>query len=525
MIKDLTVSPDAAAWKSWGSLVVRYRAAPSACLAIIAIAAMLNAWSFSYATSIPIVQSDAWIFLDTYVRKYLEGSFGWQDFFLQGHSSDTNLPLHKLVLFFQINHFSMDFKVEGLVGVASGIGLVLLLAANAAGPNPSRWNVAGYALLAWLALVILSLNSSNVYTWPLATMWFLNVLLVAIYFMIMARSDMSPWRAGTVTIVLGLLVDEVALVAVLSAVAALMMVRDTGSWQSRAKQAAGAIAGLVLVRAAYAVFNAIHGVAGDPGAGTGLMQGLAALVSSDGLRLLLLPLGDSLIHLHARQEWFATSHAKVAYALGAVLLAAHCAFWWMTLSSREPLPAADARLRRVAVALMLLFYGTLAGIALQRVPVFGLEYLHQPRYVLFYQLNLAALGLMAFSWYRTGCARPRVRRLGGSAMLLLLMTMGVLQWHLSVRSWEHAKHLSVYVEGAAKTLGQLAVDPEAAVTCADILTVCKFPPQKRAQMINLLVNYRLNVFNPGFQALYRLHPFAAPVAPASPSALQDPQQR
>jgi hypothetical protein len=94
----------------------RYRAAAMLVLGIVAIAAMLNAWTFSYATSIPLVQSDAWIFLDTYVRKYLEGDFGWRDFFLQGHSSDTNLPLHKLVLLFHINHFSMDFKVEGLIG-------------------------------------------------------------------------------------------------------------------------------------------------------------------------------------------------------------------------------------------------------------------------------------------------------------------------------------------------------------------------------------------------------------------------
>jgi hypothetical protein len=502
----------------------RYRAAAMLVLGIVAIAAMLNAWTFSYATSIPLVQSDAWIFLDTYVRKYLEGDFGWRDFFLQGHSSDTNLPLHKLVLLFHINHFSMDFKVEGLIGAASGIGLVLLLAAAAAGPNPSRWNVAGYALLAWLALVILSLNSSNVYTWPLATMWFLNVLLVTVYLVIMARPGMSPWTAAATTVVLGLLLDEVALVAVLSAVAALMMVRDATSWRSRAKRAAAALAGLVLVRSAYALFNAFHGVAADPATGAGLLQGLAALVSPDGLRMLLLPLGDSLIHLHARQDWFASGHQAVGYALGAVLLAAHFAFWWIALASRGPLSAADARLRRVAVALMLVFYGTLAGIMLQRVPVFGLEYVHQPRYVLFYHLNLAALGLMAFSWYRAGIERSVIRRLGGSALPALLIAMAVLQWHLSVRSWQHAKHLSVYVEGVARTLGQLSIDPGTDAACADILTVCDFPPQKRAQMLDLLVNYRLNVFNPGFQALYRLQPLAVLKPSDAPSSLDPPQE-
>jgi hypothetical protein len=501
----------------------RHRTAAILVLGIVAIAAALNAWTFSYATSIPLVQSDAWIFLDTYVRKYLEGDFGWRDFFLQGHSSDTNLPLHKLVLLFHINHFSMDFKVEGLVGVASAIGMVLLLAATAAGSNPSRWNMAGYALLAWLALVTLSLNSSNVYTWPLATMWFLNMLLVATYLVVMARPGISPWLACILTIVLGMLLDEVAMVAVLSTVTALLLVRDEGSWRSRAGRAAGALVGLVLVRLLYALFNAIHGVAADQASNGGLLQGLAGLVSSDGLRLLLLPLGDSLIHLHARQDWF-MDQTRVAYGLGAILMAAHCAFWWVALGSRAALPANEVGLRRVAVALMLVFYGTLAGIALQRVPVFGLEYLHQPRYVLFYQLNLAALGLMAFSWYRMRSG-TKARKVGGTAMLTALLAMGVLQWHLSVRSWEHAKHLSVYVEGAARTLGQLAIDPAAEVECADIMTVCDFPPQQRAQMLDLLANYQLNIFNPGFQALYRLRPLAASTPPAPRSTADDSADR
>ena len=110
-------------------------------LGLIALAAAVNAWTYSYATGIPLVQSDAWVFLDTYVRKYLEGDFGIRDLFLQAHSSDTNLPLHKLILLFHVNQFHMDFKVEGLIGTAAGISLVLLLAATAAGSTPARWGL------------------------------------------------------------------------------------------------------------------------------------------------------------------------------------------------------------------------------------------------------------------------------------------------------------------------------------------------------------------------------------------------
>lgn len=497
----------------------RSRLAVMTLMGLTALAAMVNAYTYSYATAIPLVQSDAWVFLDTYVRKYLENNFGWRDFFLQGHSTDTNLPLHKLILLFHINHFHMDFKIEGLIGVVAGISLVLLLAATAAGRNPVRWGLSGFALLAWLALVTLSLNSSNVYTWPLVTMWFLNILVVAIYLVFMSRSTMRPWVAVLATVVLGVLMDEVALIGVLSAVMALLIVRDARPWRAHLMQAVAAVFGLLLVRGLYAWFNAAHGVAPDPVATAGMLQGLIGLLSSDALQLILLPLGDSLIHTHALQEWFPRNHAIVGTGIGVMLLVAHVWFWWTVLLSRTPLAPEHVRVRRVAIALMLMFYGTLAGIALQRVPVFGVDYLHHPRYVLFYQLNLAALGMMGYSAYVHRVRNSGYRQKAAGVAVTVLLALGVLQWHLSVRSWEHAKYLSVYLEGAARNMGRLAIDPGAKIQCEDILKVCDFSLPERQRVMDLLLNYQLNLFNPGFQSLYRLRPFPPPPAPepASPA--------
>ena len=504
----------------WIAVNRRFRQVLAVLLGLTALLAAINAYTYSYAAGIPLVQSDAWIFLDTYVRKYLEGNFGWRDFFLQGNSSDTNFPLHKLIMLFHINRFHMDFKVEGLIGVAAGISLVALLAVTAVGTKADKWGLSGYALLAWLALVTLSLNSSNVYTWPLATMWFLNILIVAVYLVVVARPTIAPWSAAIASVLVGLLVDEVALIAVLSAVMALLLVRDMQPPRTRLLQAGGAIAGLILVRGLYAWFNAVNGVASGPAAAQGPVQGLIGLLTSDGLQLILLPLGDSLIHTHALQQWFPRNHAAVGNAIGAGLLAAHAWFWWTVLRPRNRLAPDHVRVRRLAVALMLLFYGTLAGIALQRVPAFGIDYLHQPRYVLFYQLNLAALGLMGYSTYTNGAPNSRFRPLAAGAAMLALLALGILQWHLSVRSWEHAKYLSMYVEGTARTMGRLAIDPGADVECADILRICDFPAHRRQQMMELLVNYQLNIFNPGFQSLYRLRPYPPPAAaaPVQPSS-------
>lgn len=498
--------------------VHRAQRALSAMFCLAAFAMALNAWTYSYANGIPLVQSDAWIFLDTYIRKYLENGFGWKDLFLQGRSSDTNLPLHKLITLFEINHFHLDYKVEGLIGTAAGVALVGALMLTPAGSRPMRWRAASLALLAWLAMCTLSLDSTNVYTWPLATMWFLNLLIVALYFVYMARATVGPRGSFLATLLLGILVDEVALITVAAAVLALAH-RDVRPVRNRGLQAAGAILGLAVVRGAYAWFNAANGVAADP-SGPGMLHGLISIVASHGVYLALVPLGDSLVHQSVRTEWFPHDGDAVGTAIGAVLALAHVWFWWRAFALNTPVAGRALPTRRLAIALMLFFYGTVAGIALQRIPEFGIAYLHQPRYVIFYQLNLCALGLMAYAEY---CLLGQFRRrVAGAAAVVALLAMSVLQWNLGVRAWDHAKYLSVYVEGTAQTMGQIAANPAQQVQCSDILRVCDFPPWKRRELMYLLQNYRLNVFNEDFQALYRLRPTPSPAAAPTAPAAQTP---
>jgi hypothetical protein len=101
--------------------------------------------------------------------------------------------------------------------------------------------------------------------------------------------------------------------------------------------------------------------------------------------------------------------------------------------------------------------------------------------------------------------------------VILVVLMAGLQWNLSERSWKEARYLSSYVRGAAATMGQLAIDPDSVKECADILTVCNHPPRKRAELLGLLVNYQLNLFNRRFQEFYRLDPYPPVVAAVAES--------
>jgi len=68
-------------------------------------------------------------------------------------------------------------------------------------------------------------------------------------------------------------------------------------------------------------------------------------------------------------------------------------------------------------------------------------------------------------------------------------------------------------------MGRLAADPGTRLQCDGNLPVCDLPPAKRKALMDLLQNYRLNIFNEDFQAFYRLRPYPLPAVamPAQPS--------
>jgi len=311
------------------------------------------------------------------------------------------------------------------------------------------------------------------------------------------------------------------MITVLAAVAALLLQRDARPLRDRLLQGGGAIVGLLLVRAAYWWFNAAHGLEAQPMANPGYLHNLIGVITSQGLRLALVPLGDSLIHPSVLALWFPLRAGTLGTLLGALLLGAHLWFWWRVFRTGDVLTTDAIRTRRVAIALMLFFYGTVAGIALQRVPANGIEYLHQPRYVIFYQLNLAALGLMAYVEFCRRVPRDGGMRLLGAPFVIALLALAVLQWHLSLRSWSETKYRSVWLEDTAQIMGRLAADPAVQIQCTADLPVCGFPVAKRRELMFMLQNYQLNAFNKDFQAFYRLRPLPPPAPDSAVSADAD----
>ena len=465
----------------------------------LALAVAINAYSYSLTTAIPLVQSDVWRFLDGFLGRFLEHGFSVADLFRQENQADTNLPLQKLFLFFHTRFYGMDFRLEGVLGVLSGIGLVAFLARAAAG-RVARWGALECWLLALLTLTQLSLNSSNIYTWPLATLWFLP-LLIAVGFIAYVGQAKRPGAGMVVAgLLLGVLLDEVAYPVFAAAIVALLAARLPRGRAHAVRVLCFGAVGIALSRLVYAYFNwgVVPLTAAPP-------RSASAFLSADVWKAVVIPLTDSVVHSANVEPVFGTHAVAAVWAIAGVLVALNLLFWVRVLFARTPRDDGtdDAPLTVLAAGLMLFCYALVAGIVLQRVPAFGFEYLHQPRYVMFYQLQLAALALLGYRELR-GASR---RSAGALGMAVIGLLLALLQWKLSTLAWQQEKYLSNYLEGAARAFGTLAKDPAAQIECPDIMTVCQFPPAKRAELIGRLQRYRMNVFSPDFQAFHRLHPF------------------
>jgi hypothetical protein len=393
--------------------------------------------------------------------------------------------------------------------VLCGVASVLLLSRIASARPVKEWRGSEYWLLAGLALVMLSLNSTNIYSWPRATMWYIPIVLACAYFGAVFHA--SPRRVAVLSFCLGVLLLKLTLPIVAAALCAMALSRGA-DWRKLRWTALAMSAGFLLSMLFYWLCEQAYGA---PPAPAEPARSLQAFANPGAWQAALLPLSDSVVHDSNLEALFGARGPWFRWSTGLLLLGAHAWFWWRIAFVRASSDARFVATTYIAVAVMLLFYGLLMAILTQRIPVQGFGYLHQPRYVLFYQLNLVALAILAYRELAT--LRPDTRgfRIGAIGALVLITSFGVLQLRLSHLAWTQVKYISRYYEQAAFDMGRLARNPDANLECLPLITICKFPVEKRRRIMGMLVRHELNLFSPKFQALHHLYPEGRPPVTAS----------
>ncbi|HSR64697.1 MAG TPA: hypothetical protein VLM17_03710 [Xanthomonadaceae bacterium] len=486
----------------------------------VCVASILNAIWFTATTAIPLPSSDDWFFIETFVRKALEGHLQLTDFFAQRFAGDHSQPLQRLVLLGHLQLAGLDFRIEALVGVAFGILTCGLLGRTlvdaAATPDARRrawWGCAA------IFAVGLSLNATMIYTWSLVGLAWISLLALVAYWLAVAgmRGSRRILALGLATFVLALVTDELAIAGFAAAVGALA-VRDRGRPAAALQLALSGGAGLLAGR------WLIHAMDGAAAAATPGSLGQLVGIARDpaAWKVVVVPLADSVVHQQHLVEWFPRAAGALQVAIAALLLVLHGAFWWRALSSRNR-PSAPVLV--LAVACMLLFYAAVAGILLSRVAEHGIDYLHQPRYVMLYALNLIALLLMGFGSQPAAAGSWRGSARGWRTVVAALAVgLVVAQVPLSRAAWREAPYVRIYSERSATALAALARDPAhvPASGCPPILRICLAPPQVRASTMALMQSHALNLFSARFRARYGLGGLRLPLLSGEPNGRMRP---
>ena len=490
-------------------LELAFNCAFFAALALVCV----NALGFTSSAANPLVSSDSWHFLDVIVRPYAGGELDLSDLLSKRNAMDHSQPLRRVILLFHYQWFDLDFRIEAMIGTTVALinlALFWVIARFSQIRTDRSARVAGRTAFVALAAIYVSLNAPVVFSWSLVTLNFTSHLFIVLFFV----AGWHAFRRGSpsarfilflAALAADFVADDSGIIATVAVVLSALIVglrqRAVGNavWTS-----AAAIAAMTVYLVLYGALAPV--VPTGSGQALGLGSSLAALAAQlgDAWNWAVIPLAASVVHRSHLNSWFGSADVPVMLVASLVAVA-HVWFWLRAFRGRVNLASF------VAVALMLLFYGLLAGILLGRVSEYGSDYLWQPRYALIYQWNLVALLLMLLAqiWGAADASStpPRSRRwplvLPATAAILLLL----VQIPLSVDAWSRIKYQERFQQQQALQMGMLARYPDVVPErCLNTLSVCSFRPERRAELITFLSERQLNVFSPEFQKRNSLSP-------------------
>ena len=482
-----------------------------AILIAILVAIGANALLYTCKTANPLIRADAWYFVGTTVRNAAEGHLTLGDLFAKRSAFDHSQPLRKLVLLFHYRFFDLDFSIEAIIGVLAAFASLGLMWKIVRPERSSRYQmVAAYAFAA-IAAVYLSLNASVVFDWPLLTLAYTGHVFVLCFVFACWWAFREPdarrlAALGVAAFAMDVVADDTGLLATIATALAVVL---AGSREKDWRRTWPIVLTLAAAYFAYALawhWTGSYATASEDIAAPGFGERAKALWQRmEGTQsALLAPFSAAVAHPAQLRSLLGRPAHVASVAIGLATIAAHAWFWWTAWRGRRN------RAAFVATALMLLFYGLLAGILIVRVSTHALSYLWQPRYVVFYQWNVIALLMMGISQLPAASdAESRRWKAWPAALLGCVAAMLLaLQIPLSLQSWSGVRYRSANQQRSALALGALARRASHRVLSREVLADCRIHPQCRAETARFMKANHLNIFSPAFQARNRLYPDA-----------------
>jgi hypothetical protein len=469
-----------------------------ACGLPIAAALVVFWFAVYYAiqTSSPLLQQDAWWFVEAWLVPWQEGSLGLADLWAKREGNHAQ-PLAALLFLANAKWLGLDFGMETVLGLALATGYCLLLLALARkyAPRPSALHAAWIA--AAVVCIVFSVNSKDKLAWSLVTLFYMGHLLGLALLWTAARARSAPRPAvlfGAALVVCAL-VDTTGVLWSAAAAGVLVLTRPADAGYDARRVALGAAALLAGVVAYQLLFRLWAPTPAGPGVASplGAMQVLAQ--QFEAAWYVAMPFGAALAHPSRLDQLLGEGqHDGIVLVLAACCALGHAWLWWVALRARTNAGFA------AACGLALFGYATIVGILLQRVPEMGFSYLLQPRYGIFFDLLWIAPIL---GWAcRPAQAEPRALRLGVAGFLVLPCALSLLwlDW-----AWTEIQWIRAWNGAMARDTWVLLQDPaEVPADCNPHVVICAWPQPVRERLLGALRRGDLNIASSRFRTAHDL---------------------
>jgi len=469
----------------------------------------LNVLYFISQAASPLIRDDAWYFLDVVIRKWGLVGFDLSDLFVKRFLTDHAQPANKIALFINFKYFGLDFRIDSAVGFIGLLGCIftftVMYMKSIAANGRTNWLS---ALMFISALSVLtSLNSIEIYTWPLVTFGFLTILFFISISLLTWKylAGESPVTTGLLLALLIILIGDtqsIILLVSLIGTASLFLLSSDKAYKSNfikyiALSTAYVCTFFALINVNYFGYP-VTAPAPAPASAT-TIDWSNYFLYIEALRLVFSSSVVEATHLNYFRNY--SLHASWVVAL--IVFGFYVRYFFVLITSRS------GNTIRKFLTTSILIYATVSSLAIAygRIPMFGVDYLINPRYVLTYQLIPFALMMdYAFSLNNKKTSSGfGVLFLVSAATLLLFIS----QIFFTVQAYSSVESISRFQVKQAKAIGNYITNPSLpSGNCTPpSSTICNLSVEKRGELLNVLQEKRLNLLRSSFQWKYRLFPF------------------
>jgi hypothetical protein len=454
---------------------------------------------FMLATTSPVVMSDGWYFVDAWLIPWQDGSFTVADLWAKRHGNHAQ-PIAALIFLANAAWFGLDMSYETMAAIVIASGFAALLYALARREAPQLSPHARAWLLAAIVCIVFSINAKDKIAWSIVGLFYIGHCLGLLFLCHVARQRdaLRPFLLFVLATGLCVLVDTTGLLWCVAAMGCLLLGLPHADKRERLR-IGGAILLLAISIGVYLVGYRWLAPPPDGPPQASLGTALAFILSQlENVVTLLWAFGTA----YARQDRLAPLMGPAAaYAVSVLLtlacLVSHAWMWWTLLRMRMSAG------RFVAGGLALFAYGTLAGIALQRVPQMGWEYVLQPRYGVFYDFLLLA-PILCWACRSPSLSPASLGSRAASTLLLALPCVLALVWIPVGRA--EIPWIRAYNTDIAQDTWQLLQEPEQLPgDCNPFVVTCGFPEEVRSRLAQSLVGAGLNLASEEFRNRHGLH--------------------